>query len=302
VHDAFGLAPDDSRRHALRLINPLSDDEPELRTSLLPGLIATALRNIGRGNRDLALVETGAVFLPRDSGRPAVDLPGIGGRPTDVQLAALDAALPVQPRHLAVVLCGEIEPRGWWGPGRVASWADAVEAAQIVARAARTELTVQPADLPPWHPGRCAALALDDTVIGFAGELHPRVVEAFGLPDRTCAMELDLDAIPVPEPASAPTIATYPPVLLDVALVVGIDVPAADLEHTLRDAAGPLLESIRLFDLFIDAERLGPDVRSLAFALRFRAPDRTLTVDEATIARDAAIAAAVERHGARLRS
>jgi phenylalanyl-tRNA synthetase beta chain len=115
-------------------------------------------------------------------------------------------------------------------------------------------------------------------------------------------MELDLDAVPVPEPAPAPTISTYPPVLLDVALVVGTDIAAADVEDTLRDAAGPLLESVRLFDLFTDVERLGPDVRSLAFALRFRAPDRTLTVDEATLARDAAIAAAVDRHGARLRS
>ncbi|MFN2561847.1 MAG: phenylalanine--tRNA ligase subunit beta, partial [Jatrophihabitans sp.] len=303
VHDAFGLAPDDCRRKALRLVNPLSDDEPELRTSLLPGLLATAVRNLGRGNRDLALVEIGAVFLPReDPQSAAVDLPGVEGRPSDAQLAALDAALPDQPRHLAVVLCGEIEPRGWWGPGRAASWADAVDAAQVVARAARAELTTRPADRPPWHPGRCAALVLDDTVIGYAGELHPGVVAALGLPDRTCAMELDIDAIPVPEPAPAPAISTYPPVLLDVALVVGPDVAAADVQQTLRDAAGPLLESVRLFDLFTDAERLGSDVRSLAFALRFRAPDRTLTVDEATVARDAAIAAAVDRHGARLRS
>ncbi len=103
-------------------------------------------------------------------------------------------------------------------------------------------------------------------------------------------------------PSPAPSISTHPPVLLDVALVVGTDVPAAEVERTLRAAAGPLLESIRLFDVFTDEARLGSDVRSLAFALRFRAPDRTLTVDEATSARDAAIAAAVERHGARLRS
>jgi phenylalanyl-tRNA synthetase beta chain len=302
IHDAFGLAPDDVRRRALRLVNPLSDDEPELRTSLLPGLLATALRNLGRGNRDLAIAESGAVFLPRDGGGERAELPGIAGRPADDQLAALNAALPDQPRHLAVVLCGEIEPRGWWGPGRAAAWTDAIAAAQVVARTARAELTTRAADLAPWHPGRCAALMLGDEVIGHAGEVHPRVVAALGLPERTCAMELNLDAVPVPEPASAPTISTYPPVLLDVALVVGTDVPAADVQNTVRDAAGPLLESVRLFDLFTDEARLGPDLRSLAFALRFRAPDRTLTVEEATAARDAAIAAAVERHGARLRS
>jgi phenylalanyl-tRNA synthetase beta chain len=123
-----------------------------------------------------------------------------------------------------------------------------------------------------------------------------------GLPERTCAMELDLDALPVPRPAPAVQISSFPPVLLDVALVVASDVPAGDVERTVREAAGPLLESIRLFDVYLDAERLGADRRSLAFALRFRAPDRTLTLEEATGLRDAAVAAAVERHGAQLRS
>ena len=107
---------------------------------------------------------------------------------------------------------------------------------------------------------------------------------------------------PVPGPAPAVEISSYPPVLLDVALVVGTDVPERDVEGTLREAAGPLLESIRLFDVYADADRLGAGRRSLAFALRFRAPDRTLTLDEATTLRDAAISAAVERHGAELRS
>jgi phenylalanyl-tRNA synthetase beta chain len=302
IHDTFGLTADDPRRRAVRLVNPLSEDEPELRTSVLPGLLATALRNVGRGNRNLALVETGQVFLARDRVTGNPELPGVDARPSDAQLAALDAALPHQPRHLAVVLCGDLEPVGWRGPGRPATWADAVEAGQVVARAARSALTARAADLAPWHPGRCAALLLDEVVVGHAGELHPRVITALGLPDRTCAMELDLDAFPVPAPAVAPIISGFPPVLLDLALVVGVGVPAAAVEATVRAAAGPLLESVRLFDVYTDVERLGPDVRSLAFALRFRAADRTLTVEEATAARDVAVAAAVERHQARLRS
>jgi phenylalanyl-tRNA synthetase beta chain len=201
-----------------------------------------------------------------------------------------------------VVLCGEIVRKGWWGPSRAASWADAVEAARVVARAARAELAVRAADMPPWHPGRCAQLLLGDEVIGYAGELHPRVVATLGLAERTCAMELDLDRVPVPEPPLAPTVSAYPPVLLDVALVVGTDVSAADVERTLREAAGPLLESVRLFDLYADATRLGEGKRSLAYALRFRAPDRTLTVAEATGARDAAIAAVRDHLGAELRT
>jgi phenylalanyl-tRNA synthetase beta chain len=301
MHDVLGLPADDARRSALHLVNPLSDDEPELRTSLLPGLLATAVRNLGRGTRDLALVETGLVFLPKaEATRPT--LPGVDRRPADDQLAALDAALPDQPKHLAVVLCGDLEARGWWGPGRSAMWADAIEAAHVVARAARATLTIRAAHTAPWHPGRCAALLLDGQVIGHAGELHPGVTAALGLPDRTCAMELELDRFPVPDPAPAPHISAYPPVLLDVALVVGPGVLAADVEATVREAAGPLLESVRLFDVYTDEQRLGPGLRSLAFALRFRAPDRTLTVTEAAGGRDAAIAAAAERHGARLRS
>jgi phenylalanyl-tRNA synthetase beta chain len=302
VHDAFGLAADDPRRKSLRLVNPISEDEPELRTSLLPGLLATALLNVGRGSRDLALVELGTVFLARPGATAQAPLPGVDRRPTEQEIAALDASLPEQPRHLGVVLCGEFDPHGWWGPGRRADWADAIEAAQVVARTADVELEIRRADLAPWHPGRCAALLLDGQVIGHAGELHPRVVATMGLPERTCAMELDLDALPTPNPRQAVEISSFPPVLIDVALVVGTDVPERDVERTLREAAGPLLESIRLFDVYLDDDRLGADRRSLAFALRFRAADRTLTLDEATSLRDAAVAAAVERHGAQLRT
>jgi phenylalanyl-tRNA synthetase beta chain len=229
-------------------------------------------------------------------------VPGVEGPPSAEAVAALDAVLPAQPRHVGAVLCGEIIPKGWWGPARPAGWPDAVEAARVVARAARAELSVRAADLAPWHPGRCAELLLGDEVIGHAGELHPRVVAALGLPERTCAMELDLDRVPVPDPAVAPPISSYPPVLLDVALVVDTDVAAAAVEQALREAAGPLLESVRLFDLYADPARLGEGKRSLAYALRFRAPDRTLTLDEATGARDAAIAAVHDRLGAQLRS
>jgi phenylalanyl-tRNA synthetase beta chain len=271
---------------------------------LLPGLLATALRNIGRGNRDLAIVETGSVFLARGGAGAAAPpaIPPVSKWPSEAEIAALDAALPEQPRHLAVVLCGEFQPSGWSAAGRRGDWADAVEAAQVVARAARAELEVTRADVAPWHPGRCAALVLDGRVIGQAGELHPRVISSLGLPERTCAMELDLDAFPEPAPAPAPVISTYPPVLLDVALVLDAGVPERDVERTLRDASGPLLESIRLFDVYADPGRLGAGRRSLAFALRLRAPDRTLTLDEATAVRDIAVAAAADRFGAELRS
>ncbi|MFH8367004.1 phenylalanine--tRNA ligase subunit beta [Streptomyces sp. NPDC018031] len=305
VFDQFGMAPDDTRRRVVRLVNPLSDGEPALRTTLLPGLFAALRRNDGRGGHDLALFETGLVFRPSGDEPAAVRLP-VDRRPSDEQLAALDAALPHQPRRAAVVLAGAREQAGWWGAGRNATWADAVEAGRTVAREAGVELIVRQDQQAPFHPGRCAALLAvvdgQEILVGNAGEIHPRVIKALGLPERTCAMEIELDRLEqaAPGPVTAPKVPAFPVATQDVALVVDASVPAADVETALRAGAGDLLESLRLFDVFT-GEQIGEGRKSLAYALRFRAPDRTLTADEASAARDAAVAAAVERTGASLR-
>ncbi|MDI5966044.1 phenylalanine--tRNA ligase subunit beta [Streptomyces sp. SL13] len=301
VLDQLGVEPGDPRRRTVRLVNPLSDEEPSLRTTLLPGLLTALRRNVGRGSHDLALFETGLVFLPTGE-EPAPPRPSADHRPDGEQIAALNASLPHQPRHLAVVLTGARERAGWWGEGHRAGWADAVEAARTVAAEVGVELTVRQGGYPPWHPGRCAALYVGDELVGHAGELHPRAVKALGIPERTGAMELDLDALErsAGGPVRAPRVSTFPVATQDVALVVDHGVPAADVESALRDGAGALLESLRLFDIFT-GEQLGEGKKSLAYALRFRAADRTLTADEASAARDAAVGAAAERTGAVLR-
>ncbi|WP_328428899.1 phenylalanine--tRNA ligase subunit beta [Streptomyces sp. NBC_00443] len=306
VFDQLGLEADDPTRRVVKLVNPLNDEEPALRTSLLPGLLGALRRNDGRGSHDLALFETGLVFQPRAEQRVAGHLP-VDRRPTDEEIAALNAVLPEQPRHVAVVLAGAREQAGWWGKGRPADWADAVEAARAVAVEAGAELIVRAGQYGPWHPGRCAELAITvdgaQRVVGHAGELHPRVLKALGLPGRTCAMELDLDALEQVGDGTpqAPAISTFPVATQDVALVVDKPVPAAEVEEALREGAGELLEGIRLFDVYVNDEQLGDGKKSLAYALRFRAGDRTLTVDEASAARDAAVALAGERTGAVLR-
>ncbi|MFI5844073.1 phenylalanine--tRNA ligase subunit beta [Catenuloplanes sp. NPDC051500] len=302
VFDAFGMPSSDNRRSAVRLANPLSEEEPLLRSTLLPPLFTTLRRNIGRGTRDLALYEVGAVFHPRP-GATAPPVMGIDERPSDDDLFAADATLPKQPWHVAVVLAGEVSPAGWWGEGRQATWADAVEAARTVLSAAgipASDITIAAGDEAPWHPGRCAAIAVDGTIVGFAGELHPAAISALDLPRRTCAMELNLTALPDAPVVQARPLSTYPAALIDVALVVAADVPAASVQATLAGAAGPLLENIRLFDVY-ESEALGEGKRSLAFKLTFRAPDRTLTVEEAIAARDAAVTAAASEFGATLR-
>ncbi|WP_428934248.1 phenylalanine--tRNA ligase subunit beta [Streptomyces sp. ACT015] len=307
VFDQLLLDADDPDRQVVRLVNPLNDEEPALRTSLLPGLLGALRRNDGRGSHDLALFETGLVFHPR-ADRAAVAAPPVDRRPTAEEIAALDATLPDQPRHVAVVLAGAREQSGWWGGGRPAQWADAIEAARAVAREAGAELVVRSGRYGPWHPGRTAELVVvadgAERVVGHAGELHPRVLKSLGLPDRTSAMELDLDALQEAgdDTPQAPRISTFPMATQDVALVVDADVPHAEVEAALREGAGELLESIRLFDVYENGAQLGEGKKSLAYALRFRAGDRTLTVDEASAARDAAVALAGERSGAVLRA
>ncbi|WP_299957534.1 phenylalanine--tRNA ligase subunit beta [uncultured Modestobacter sp.] len=298
VLDDLGLPADDARRTLITLRNPLSEEAPALRTTLLPGLLASLARNLSRGQRDVALFEHGAVFPGGLTGTAPV--PGVDRRPDDETLAALLGAVPVQPWHVGVVLTGQREPRGWWGPGRPADWADAVQAARVVAEAAGVELTVRAGELAPWHPGRCAELLVGDRVVGHAGELHPRVIAALELPARTCAMELDLDALPAAPVQAGPHVSTFPPVLVDLALVVPADVPAAAVDAAVREGAGELLESLRLFDVYTGSS-VPAGSKSLAYALTLRAPDRTLTGEDANAARDAAAALAADRTGAVVR-
>ena len=144
-----------------------------------------------------------------------------------------------------------------------------------------------------------------EQLAGHAGELHPRVVQAFRLPDRTCATEVDLSVIGAAAtalpPAQAPPISAFPVATQDVALVVRESVRAAEVEAALAagaaEADGGLLEEVRLFDIYT-GEQVGEGNKSLAYRLRFRAPDRTLTDDETSAARDAAVAEAARRVGA----
>ncbi|GAA1279577.1 phenylalanine--tRNA ligase beta subunit [Planotetraspora silvatica] len=304
--DGLQLPEGDARRRVSRLVNPLSEDEPFMRTTLLPGLLKTLVRNAGRGFGDVALFEIGLVYRPEADAPASAPVLAVDRRPAPEELAEIEKALPRQPLRAAVVLAGEFERSGWWGAGRQASWADAVEAARTLARAAGVELGISADQHEPWHPGRCALLTVADPVtgepvtVGHAGELHPRVAEAYGLPPRTAAMELELSALPLSGPVQTPVVSAYPVATQDVALIVPADTPVAKVEAALREGAGDLLEAIRLFDVYT-GEQVGEGNKSLAYSLRFRAGDRTLTVEETTAARDAAVALAAERTGAQLR-
>ena len=301
--DQLGLPDDDPRRTALRLANPLSEQAPLLRTSVLATLPEAVHRNLSRGTRDVAVFEIGRVFRPEGVPAPA-PRPGGGRRPDDAVIDELEAGVPAQPLRAAVLLAGHRELPGWWGAGRAADWTDAVGAVQGLASSLGLPPLVVTADQhAPWHPGRCARIALaDGTLVGHAGELAPAVVAALDLPERSCAAEVDLDVLlaAVPDIVPAVPVPTHPVALRDVALVVDADVAAADVERALRDGGGALLEQVRLFDEY-RGEQVGEGKRSLAYRLVLRAPDRTLTGEEATAVRDAAVEEAGRRCGATLR-
>lgn len=301
--DAMGFPHGAPERRRVRLANPISDEEPYLRAALLPGLLQTLRRNIGRGLSDLTLYEIGRVFLPGPDQVIATPRLPVDRRPTQAELATLEAGLPVQPRRLAVVVAGKSERDGWYGPGRESQWLDAIAAARLSARTIDAPLAVRAASRMPWHPGRCAELLVAGESIGYAGELHPRVVAALDLPPRIGAMEIDIERLAAyAEPiVPAPRVSTFPPAREDLAFIVDHGVQAADLAAVLSEATGDLLEDLWLFDVYTGPQ-VGEGRKSMAYSVTLRAPDRTLTVEELAQVRASMVAFAAERLGAELRS
>jgi len=298
-HDDLGLEADDPRRTTVRIANPLSDEAPLMRTSVLSTMVEALRRNVSRGARDTAIFEMGLVTRPLWEPQ-AAPVPGTDERPDDVTLAQIMAAVPPQPRRVAFALSGNADPAGWWGPGRPADWTDAVGAAGAIGSALAVDLVVTADDHAPWHPGRCARLELaDGTLVGHAGELHPKVVAALGVPSHTCVAEMDVDVLTVASDVTvqARELSTYPVAQSDVALVVDEQVSAATLESALWQGAGKMLESAWLMDIY-RGDQVGPGRKSLAYHLVFRAPERTLTTKEVNGFRDRAITSAATAVGA----
>lgn len=295
--DRMGLPAQDVRRKATRLANPLSDTQPFLRTSLLPGLFHVVGKNLSRSITDLAVFEFGSVFLDVDT-HPAPK-PDVTERPSDEEIAELQSSLPRQPETLAGIVTGKWIADGWSGDGVAADWKHVVALADTVSAAVGLTLDRrQVDDVAPWHPGRTAALFVDETLLGYAGELHPQVIKAFELPERTCAVEIDLGKLldAAPHAGRIGVLHAAPVAKEDVALIVDANTPAAEVESALVAGGGELLESVHLFDVYT-GEQVGEGKKSLAFALRIRG-EKTLKDAEAAEVRQAAVAAAAERCGA----
>ncbi|WP_182354085.1 phenylalanine--tRNA ligase subunit beta [Flaviflexus huanghaiensis] len=300
VHDDQGIPDDDERRAALRLRNPLQDDVPLMRTSILDSLLRTAALNVARQNAGTAVVEAGLVTHP--AGITPIAAPPGGVKPSDEVIAALHAAIPNQPHHVAgVAVPRTLGARAGFEPV-VWDWRDAIEAVRSICRIIGLSVTVHADSRAPFHPGRCARIEAAGTIIGYAGELAPAVCTAVEIPARSIAFEVDTDAMSAVrgvEPISVKPVRTHPAAKEDIALVVADSVTAAEVEAIIRSAAGELLEDTWLFDVYA-GEQLPDGTKSLAFALQFRA-DHTLTAEETAAVRARIVKRARKVVGASLR-
>ncbi len=294
--DAMGFVGE--RAATYRVANPMSDEFPLMRVHLVPGLLEVAQRNISRGAKDFAIFEMGSIFRSSKKLDPAIS-PQLLKRPEQKLIDEIFASVPPQADHVAGLLVGKVDNEDWQGKSRAYNWADAIAFAESILELCNLEWTVARSDFAPWHPGRCAELIIDGKVVAHAGELHPRIVAAYGLPERSVAFVVGLSALPQSELVRPTTVGTMPAALQDVALIVDSTVSAKSVEAALREGAGELLESITLFDRY---DKIGDGKISLAFTLTFRAPDRTLTGDEVSAMREAATAVASAKCGAVLRT
>ena len=287
----------------VKLANPLDGQAPYLRRSLVPGLLQVAHRNHSRGFTDLALFETGLVFTPEPGVAYGTDeVPPLGERPNDETLAALTSAIPPQPRHVAVLLTGNAAPKRPGHAPVAADLADALSAVEAIGAAAGVRIEVAQGQRAALHPGRTGVLSAAGVEVGYVGELLPAVSAAADLPGRVYVVELDLDGVLslAGTPEVEASLSGFPAATQDVSLVVGDDVVAGDVRAALVEGAGELLESVRLVDDY-RGQGLEAGQKSLTFALRFRADDRTLTAAEATEAKLAGVAVAAARFGATVR-
>jgi len=255
--DRLSLSPDHPWRKTLVIANPLSEEESVLRPSLLPGLLLAAGKNVARRNTSVALFEIGKAFVPTG------------------------AELPDEPLRAAWVMTGPA-PAGWHGPHRNVDFFDAKGVLEgLVEGLGVAGVTFETATFEPMHPGRCARLIVEGLHVGVVAELHPRVARELDLEMRVAVAEVDLAPLFGRARDAAPgELQRFPAVARDLALLVPVETPAAAVERTVRDAAGPLLEQIAVFDVYPGDEIGETGKVSLAFSLAFRDPERTLTDTE----------------------
>jgi phenylalanyl-tRNA synthetase beta chain len=307
VVERLGIGPDDTRSRAVRIVNPMSEEQSFLRTTLLGSLLDNVRRNRARGAEDVRLFERGAIYIARAGIEPHRFAygrsPSAGTLRRPETIPGLDR-LPDEHEHVGALLAGRMRPPSWRDPEPPR--ADFFVAKGVLAAlldTLRVPWRVEPAQEPFLHPGRSARVLIgeDATPVGWLGELHPTVAHAWEIEDAVAGFEIDLGAVldAAPEGLDFEDVTSFPAVRQDVAVDLPADVPAAQVVEIVRSSGGALLHHVEVFDVYEGAQ-VGEGRRSLALRLEFRAGDRTLT-DEEVAERRAKIVAALAQVDGRLR-
>jgi len=264
------------------LANPLSAELGVMRTRLLPGLVAAAAHNLSRQQARVRLFELGKVFT-----------------------ASADGEAPRETPRIAAVIQGGAQAEQWGAAARGVDFHDLKGDLEAFAACTGARLDYRPSDAPHGHPGRSAEVVRVDGEepqhLGWIGELHPRLLRALDLEGTVLAFELDLEPLRTRAVPRASALSRFPSVRRDLAFVAPEGVPWSALEATVRQAAGPLLAEVRLFDRYL-GKGVDPGFRSLATGLILQDNSRTLTEGDVDVAVAAVIAALQQEHGARIRS
>jgi phenylalanyl-tRNA synthetase beta chain len=279
----------------------MSEQQAVMRTTLLGSLLDAARLNGSHGRSDLGLFEQGAVYEWRDDGPATVQQNGDNPR-----RGGMDHRLPHEHRSFGALLVGRLHPPSWGTPEPPRAGFFAIKGMlEAVGEALRIELAVEPATEPFLHPGRSARVLAGEQKepVGWIGELHPLVAREYDLADAAAAFEVDLDRF-VMHADAVPTyrdLTSFPALRQDLAVAVADDVPAADVLELVREAGGDLLADARVFDVYRGAQ-VGEGRTSLALALQFRAPDRTLSDEDVAPLRDRIVEALRTELGGELRA
>ena len=263
-----------SRRSAIELMNPLSDEFKVMRTSMLPGMLNTAAYNQARQADSVKIFEIGKVFLPK-----ALPL----------------TELPEEKLVLCAVLAGRRSSLNWTETKDDVDFYDMKGVVEgLLEELQQTDVKYVPVAQPYLHPGKSCAVECDGKTIGWFGELHPTAAENFGLNGHVCVLELEVAplveaATKVPQFTHLPK---YPSMSRDIAVVVPQAVAMEELEAVIRANAGELLKLVKVFDVYT-GKQVEAGYKSMAFNLTFQAADRTLTDEEI----DAIIKNVVEKVG-----
>lgn len=289
----------ENRPEALvKIANPLSEQEPYLRNSLLPGMLAAYQRNLGRGNSNISIFEVGSVFIGKsEQVFPKPQLPL-----TSSSLLEIDSSLPNQPLFFAILLAGEKESQNPIKTLDNWQWFDSIALASSILDQLSIEFDIRAGEAPGFHPGRTAEIWASNELVGIAGELHPKIQEEIGSANRIALAQLNFDVIAqvVPMTVSAKRMSNYPVAKEDLAVVVPEELPIAKILTSIASLQLKELESVEVFDIY-QGSQIQAGSKSVALALKFRAVDHTLSADEISSLKGKILDTLKSNHQAELR-